>query len=168
MSLEYKIKQSGLYFDTEEYPGEYRIVVSGMWNEYQWCIVSMGSHPDAYIGIPKEHHYGRKFQHAANEEDIEISVHGGITYTSNCLDVYSRDQFHHGYIIRDISVSTLDPIPDPKKYFWIGWDYGHLGDLYYSKGFPYRKDPVVWTEDMILTEIYDALKQLEEYKFIHG
>lgn len=66
---------------------------------YHYCIVSLGSHPCAYVEIPKDHPcYG------LNYEKIKVSCHGGLTY----------------------SEKGIGPLfPDA---FWIGWDYMHFGD----------------------------------------
>lgn len=75
------------------------ILDEGYVHGYHYCIVSLGSHPCAYVEIPKDHPcYG------LNYEKIKVSCHGGLTY----------------------SEKGIGPLfPDA---FWIGWDYMHFGD----------------------------------------
>lgn len=57
-----------------------QILDESRYNSYHYIIVSYGTHPCAYIELPKEHKfYGRdvyKF------DDFPIECHGGITYSS--------------------------------------------------------------------------------------
>lgn len=75
------------------------ILDEGYVHGYHYCIVSFGSHPCAYVEIPKDHPcYG------LNYEQIKVSCHGGLTYSEK-------------------GIGSL--FPDA---FWIGWDYMHFGD----------------------------------------
>ena len=75
------------------------ILDEGYVHGYHYCIVSLGSHPCAYVEIPKGHPcYGLDYG------KIKVSCHGGLTY----------------------SEKGIGPLfPDA---FWIGWDYAHFGD----------------------------------------
>jgi hypothetical protein len=61
-------------------------------------------HRCGYVGISKGHKY-----YGSDQLNSIIDVHGGITYSSlDRADCY--------------------PIDEPNDYYWIGWDYAHLGD----------------------------------------
>jgi len=163
------LKYNSLYFDRHELPSQYRIVCGGRYEEYEWCIVSMGSHPDAYIGIPLSNPIGRKFMSCEDLDDLDMSLscHGGITYNSFELEVFKRDHFHEGYIIE--TPEFLDIPRRTEKCIWIGWDYSHLGDLYYAADYPQDMSKrKIWTENEIMSDILKVIRELNEYKLIHG
>ena len=74
------------------------ILAEGEYRGFSWCIVSYGTHPCAYVGIPKGHRlYGMRYTM------IECDgAHGGLTYSERGR-----------------------PIGDCWN---IGWDYAHAGD----------------------------------------
>ena len=80
--------------------GDIEILDNGIYNGYQYWIVSYGSHPCAYIDVSNTSLAGEFY------DDIDIDCHGGLTYSENQL-------------------ATVD-----KKGWFIGWDYAHLGDYY--------------------------------------
>lgn len=66
---------------------------------FNYWIISYGTHPCAYVEIPKNHSYFKK-----SYMDIEdIEVHGGLTFSSDKLLLLDNSWF-------------------------IGWDYAHYGD----------------------------------------
>ena len=79
-----------------------RVLAEGRYRGFPYCITSTGTHPCAYVGIPKGHplygkHYDRK-----EMDRISAIAHGGLTYSERNI---------------------------PLKGFWnIGWDYAHYGD----------------------------------------
>ena len=114
-----------------------------------------GSHPCAYIHLPKSYHldsilepwWKEAFENDNDEfvwspalyEGISLPVHGGLTY-----DSMSKSK-RHGVV--------------------LGWDYGHSGDWSgrlegtypTAVGTSYKK----WTVLEILSEIQDAVQWLE-------
>lgn len=68
-----------------------------------YYIISLGTHPVAYIKIPEDSKYFGK-----GISDIDIEVHGGITYAEDHLYI-SDSQKLEGY--------------------FIGWDYAHCYDI---------------------------------------
>lgn len=82
------------------YGKEYKIsrLAMGICCGYKWEIISLGTHPCAYILIPPMHPLWGK-------SNIDLPVHGGVTYMSECID-----------------------LANSIKYWYIGWDYGHAGD----------------------------------------
>lgn len=111
------------------------------YKNYEYVVMSLGTHPTAYIGIPKGHRlYGLDIQ------DIDIDCHGGCTYSQNRIlkddgSSYSNDKW------------------------WIGWDYAHLYDyLGWFDGNPdfvddYRKHwttkEIVWEVEAVIDSIGD-------------
>lgn len=77
---------------------EKKVLHEGTHDGYDFLILSLGSHPTAYVKVPKEHKYFEK-----DYEDIDIDTHGGLTY-SNFGVIHREDGW------------------------WIGWDYAHAGD----------------------------------------
>ena len=54
------------------------ILDEGYVHGYHYCIVSLGSHPCAYVEIPKDHPcYGLDYG------KIKVSCHGGLTYSAS-------------------------------------------------------------------------------------
>ena len=96
LRAEYEMKEMVYISDPN---ADREILDEGYVHGYHYCIVSLGSHPCAYVEIPKDHPcYG------LNYEKIKVSCHGGLTY----------------------SEKGIGPLfPDA---FWIGWDYMHFGD----------------------------------------
>lgn len=56
--------------------GDMEILDNGIYNGYQYWIVSYGSHPCAYVQLPKNHlYYGKGY------DNIPINCHGGLTFS---------------------------------------------------------------------------------------
>ncbi|MCM1230035.1 MAG: hypothetical protein NC489_07880 [Ruminococcus flavefaciens] len=124
---------------TTEYVTE--LLGHGVYNGYEYAIVSRGTHPCAYVKLPKDHsYYGKDY------DEIPVDCHVELTYADNCLDVMPE---HSGW--------------------WIGWDYGHCCDYAGFMKSPewsdidtshYKK----WTS----SEIFDEVKQvIEQLKNLH-
>ena len=88
-----------------EYKNEriFRIIATGSYHNIKYWIISMGTHPCAYIDATDLPDY---FFHDA-------PIHGGVTYDSDSL-MNVWDKAYKGF-------------KSEKKHF-IGWDYGHAGD----------------------------------------
>ena len=112
------------------------ILDEGVYKDYHYAIVSLGSHPCAYIELPKEHkYYGKGY------DDIPIDCHGGLTYSSEGLLPSNHDCHRDG--------------------FWIGWDYAHLGD--YCGWFNvFDSTGKKWTTEEILQEVKEVIEQLSK------
>lgn len=67
-----------------------------------YYILNLGTHPCAYVKIPKTHKFYKK-----DYDDIDIDVHGGLTYSRDFLWVSENQKV---------------------KGWFIGWDYAHYGD----------------------------------------
>ena len=108
----------------------------GIYKGYHYAIVSFGSHPCAYIELPKGHkYYGKDY------DDIPIDCHGGLTYSREGILPSSNDYHKDGY--------------------WIGWDYAHLGD-YCGWLNVFDSTGKKWTTEEILQEVKEVIEQLSK------
>lgn len=117
------------------------ILEMGEIGDYMWIIISLGTHPCAYVGVKANHPLFGIDYDEMYEKEIDISVHGGVTYTSS-----------------EVVGITLDR-------WWIGWDYAHSGDLCdYSKSISLNiyKDDKKWTLEEIKEDVKDVITQLEK------
>lgn len=77
------------------------IVKKGKYKNYEYVIVSYGTHPCCYVEIPKDNILYKQDYDSDDMQDI--CCHGGLTFSDD----------------RDFE--------DVEK-FYIGWDYAHLND----------------------------------------
>lgn len=113
---------------------KHEVLDSGKCLNYNYYIMNLGTHPTAYIEIPKEHklyskHYG----------NIDIDVHGGLTYSESYL--------------------WIDNETELKDSWFIGWDYAHCGDyLGYEEMYPIEMqiEQKKWTTEEIQEEVIDV------------
>ena len=113
------------------------ILDSGFCFGLLYYILNLGPHPTAYIKVPKGAKYFGK-----NIYDINIEVHGGITYAEEGL--YVNDTYIDGY--------------------FIGWDYAHFGDYFgFENRYPvtYRTNAKKWTTQEIFKEVRKACYQIQ-------
>lgn len=114
------------------------------YKNYKYYILNLGTHPTAYIAIPKGHKlYEKDYNDIYNICDID--VHGGLTYSDNKLMGISSDNW------------------------FIGWDYAHAGDYmgYYEdfnnwgiSTINSLKDDKKWTTEEIIKECENAIEQI--------
>lgn len=107
----------------------------GEHNCFTFTILSLGSHPTAYIQIPKGHPL---FE--VGYDDIEIEVHGGLTY-AGLTD--SKDVWEIGW-----------------DYAHSG-DYYHPPEGIEMKSFA---DGKRWTKEDIIKHCKDAIDQIPKLK----
>lgn len=114
------------------------------YKNYKYYILNLGTHPTAYIVIPKGHKL-----HGQDYDDIydicDIDVHGGLTYSDNeLMHVKSENWF-------------------------IGWDYAHAGDYmgYYEdfnnwgiSTINSLRDDKKWTTEEIVKDCEKAIDQI--------
>ena len=101
--------------------------------------MSLGTHPTAYVEIPKKHkYYNIKYQ------DIDdVYVHGGLTYSDNVLN--RGDEQIIGW--------------------FIGWDYAHYNDyIGYEMMFPefMNTNQKKWSTKEIIEDCLSVINQLIE------
>ena len=108
-----------------------------------YFILNLGTHPTAYIKIPKGHKlYNKDYDDIYKEVDID--VHGGLTYSSNHLWI-SESQKIEGW--------------------FIGWDYAHYGDYVgYEEIFSkeLRTGGKKWTTEEIFKEFKEVCYQINK------
>lgn len=109
-----------------------KILSQGKYRGREFKILSYGTHPCIYLKIDEtEKYYGCDY------EDINLRVHGGLTF-SNFIGVTNPDnRFGEGY--------------------WIGWDYAHAGDAYGTMIGGHK-----YTTLMLLEEMKKAVIDLEQ------
>ena len=112
----------------------FEILDRGFYNNYQYAIISYGTHPCCYIALEK----GDKY-YKVDYEKIDITCHGGLTYSRYGLgDIFSEE------------------------YRIIGWDYAHAGDysITYRVRRPVERNGIKWSTEEMLKEVYNVIEQL--------
>lgn len=109
----------------------------GLYNDYEYLIISFGTHPCAYVRVPKTHpYYYRGYDYC------DIVCHGGLTYSNNSVII------DDGMLGRD---------------WWLGWDYAHCNDFRGDMPkemfvFDYKK----YTTEEMKQDCIDVIEQLIE------
>lgn len=110
------------------------ILYVGEYKGYKYLILSMGIHPTAYVEIPEGHKLN-----GVNYDDIDIDVHGGLTYGHNGL----------------LGIES--------NCYYIGWDYAHYGD-YSGCDMLFPKDlksnDKKWTTEEIKNDCESVIRQI--------
>ena len=118
---------------------ETEVLCEDTYEGFHFVIVSYGTHPCAYIEIPKTHpYYGKECYNCV------LHVHGGLTYEGNLIHV------------------------DPKyTQYYLGWDYTHSGDysgydIAFQKRFGLKSNhDKKWTTEEIFEDVKNAIKELK-------
>ena len=105
----------------------------GEYKDYKYVMLYGGMYPCAYVQLKPEDKYYETY----NYNDIDIDVHGGITFTEKYYKGIKYYLFKLGY-----------------RGHWIGWDYGHGGD--YTGGGYGKK----WTLEEIISDCEKVIEQL--------
>lgn len=113
------------------------------YKNYNYYVLNLGTHPTAYIEIPKEDKlYGKSYDEIYRI-GCDIDVNGGLTYSDNELMGISSDNW------------------------FIGWDYAHCGDYCgYEETMPesIRTYGKKWTTKEIIEECKNAIDQIVEFE----
>lgn len=121
------------------------ILLEGTYKDYQFYILNLGTHPTAYIEIPRESKLFGKDYEQIYEMEIDVDVHGGLTFSGDYL--------------QDIKENT----------WFIGWDYAHYGDYVgYEEIMPQeiRVGGKRWTTEEIFEDVVKAIEQIREYDLV--
>lgn len=108
------------------------VLYSCEYKGHKFAIISLGSHPTAYIENKMA------ITDYCDCRLDNVKVHGGFTYCDN------------GYWDEE-----------SKKTSWLGWDYAHWGDYYYTDPFYPGKQ---WTTAEIYTEVKSVIDQIIKLK----
>ena len=128
-----------------EYGKERRteLLCKSKYKNYNYYVLNLGTHPTAYIEIPKENKLYRKSYDEIYKIGCDIDVHGGLTYSNNeLMGVKSENWF-------------------------IGWDYAHCGDYCgYEEFMPesIRTYGKKWTTEEIIEECKNAIDQIIDFE----
>ena len=107
---------------------ESKVLCKGTYYGYNYFILSLGTHPTAYIEL-------KKITDFSTEDEIFFPVHGGITYNKSYLKTAKETLVENSQV--------------------IGWDYAHLGDCY---GEPNGFDEEFSTYEILLDVLNAILK----------
>ncbi len=112
------------------------ILYEGLYLGFQFYILNLGTHPTAYIEIPRTSKlYGKGYN------DIDLDVHGGLTYANSDLNGVKNNSW------------------------FIGWDYAHCGD-YYGYDIRWKgteldsENNKKWTTEEIFNDVVNAIEQI--------
>lgn len=112
------------------------VLDSESYKGYQFVILSLGTHPTAYVKVPETHPY-----YEIDYDECDISCHFGLTYGRNYLR--TPDEELTGW--------------------WLGWDYAHYTDFAgYYEGNERLGGLKKWTTEEIKQECFDVIDQLIE------
>ena len=109
------------------------------WTEGEYrCLVMRGPCSlCAYVGVKEGHPLYEK-----DYLNLDVDCHYGLTYAGMGDDKYR-----------------------PSGYWWLGWDYGHFGDMafYDLKDGGGHYDAIAWTPDMVVGEFPEVLASIRRY-----
>lgn len=128
-----------------EYGKERRteLLCKDKYKNYNYYVLNLGTHPTAYIEIPKEDKlYGKSYD-GIYRIGCDIDVNGGLTYSDNeLMGIKSENWF-------------------------IGWDYAHCNDYCgYEEDMPenIRTYGKKWTTEEIIEECKNAIDQIIDFE----
>lgn len=116
---------------------------AGMYKGIEYLIVSYGTHPCAYIKVPRDHKY-----FGADYNEVPLYVHGGLTYGGDLAYLNAN----------------IEPIINNADY-WLGWDYAHAGDFtgyYLIFGGPLLMNEKKWTTDEVFKQVIQAIDEFKK------
>lgn len=134
--MSYRIIKSMIYQKEKKI----ELLYDALYRNYHFYILNLGTHPTAYVEIPKNH----KFYGMGYDEINNIIVHGGLTYIDDHLCI-AKDNVLQGW--------------------FIGWDYAHSNDYCgYEEDMPesIRTYDKKWTTNEIIEECKNVINQLCE------
>lgn len=119
-----------------QYDRKVELLFNDIFKGYHYYILSLGTHPTAYIEIPKT-----SFLYKKDYDEISnIEVHGGFTYGREYLYISENTKMNDSW--------------------FIGWDYAHLDD-YVDNYFPIFEDRgKKWTTEEIIKECQSVINQI--------
>ena len=147
--LNYNYKYEEMKYTQDRYI-EPKILLHGTYKGYKFYVLSLGTHPTAYVEIPSKDILYNMDYNDLYDIGVNIPVHGGLTFSGK------------------LHLAPLD-----ERYF-LGWDYSHYGDFigydlkFNFKDFEGRKWKVkdIFMQDVTVAieEIIKANKPLSKLK----
>ena len=140
-----------LILETEEnemkemvYQPEFKreILYHGFYKNYEFYIMNLGTYPTAYVNV-----FSNNLLTIKNYNDINIEIHGGLTYSKDYLCINNKSEKVKGW--------------------FIGWDYAHIDDYTgYEEKLPehLRTHGKKWTTQEIFEDVKDVIEQCINYK----
>lgn len=112
------------------------ILENDVYKDYEYYIITLGSHPCCYVLLPKGHIYHGRFY-----DDIPIRCHYGLTYSKSTL-------------LRDNIVTGGEWV--------IGWDYAHMDDYISYDVMFVEADEYghKYTLEELRNDVYEVINQL--------
>ena len=143
-----KIMKAMTYKSLEELKSNPEREFEVLYNEldkdgFRILILNLGSHPTAYIGLPKNHTLNGVTYEELERDGLHFSVNGGLSYSDF-----------------GVGKGTYNDT------WFLGWDYNHCND--YSSYGVYHKyhsfnnlDLKKWTTEEIFEQCKTALEQIK-------
>lgn len=117
------------------------LLCNAIYRGYHFYILNLGTHPTAYVEIPKISKFYRK-----HYDDIDILVHGGLTYSNEELRIGDNTKMTNSW--------------------FIGWDYAHYNDYLGSNALfgKFESDEFnkKWTTEEMIKDCFSVIDQLIE------
>ena len=120
--------------------GSFEVLADDNYKGYRFFIISYGTHPCAYVALPKTSKFYGKYYEDRIFDDLNIHVHGGLTYSG----------------------MGLKGLLEEKAYL-IGWDYAHYRDFTgyaFSNPFFLAGDEKKWSTEEIFEEVKDVIDEI--------
>ena len=117
------------------------ILYNGTYKDYDFYIMNLGTHPTAYVNV-----WNNKLLSGKDYDEIDIDVHGGLTYGSDHLFISNEEEI---------------------KGWFIGWDYSHYNDYAgYESEMPegLRMNGKKWTTEEIYEDVKSVIEQCINYQ----
>lgn len=129
-----KLSELNVEYKQMEYQKERKeeVLCEGKYKNFQFYILNLGTHPTAYVEIPRE-----SFLFGKGYQKIDIEVHGGLTFADSSLIGNKNDSW------------------------FIGWDYAHCTDYTgYDIDFEFNRSAKKWTTEEIFEDVVSVIEQL--------
>ena len=113
------------------------VLYHGFYKDYEFYILNLGTHPTAYVNV-----CNNRLLNGKSYNNIDIDVHGGLTYSENELYINDEKEKVNGW--------------------FIGWDYSHCYDYVdYEINMPENimSNGKKWTTEEIFEDVKSVIEQ---------
>lgn len=125
--------------------GYAELLATGEYENYEYIVLSLGTHPCAYVILDENDKlFGKDYDDIYEEYDVDC--HGGLTYSKDYLSFLKFSEKYKCDVKSAIHNKWV-----------IGWDYAHYGDY---AGFYGISEGKKWTTREIVDECKDVIRQL--------